>query len=251
MNKRELVLLKKISKEAVRLDWEKAFNGKAKGNKHLFRVNKIAKFLQKREGGNLFLILTSAWVHDVSLAYDCNESEKNINKNTRQFLSQFNLLPNEINKIAQYSSSHESGRKNIPIEAKIVHDSYVIDKGGILGIIRHVWKMTNLLEKRILSNKEDLAQVKKHLKERERKVFTKTSKKIVKRLNKKRDEFFTNEDRAIELMNQISIKANKGINSDKIALFLIKTEKIYISEILRNQLDCSYLNLRIKENYKE
>src|SRR3989344_2037800 len=211
MNKRDLELLKRIGKEAIILDWEKAFSGKAKGNKHLFRVNKIARFLQKREGGNLFLILATAWVHDVSLAFGGIESEENIKK------------------------------KNIPIEAQIIHDSDVIDKSGMLGFIRHVWKLTNILGGKVLSNKHDLKKVNEHLKVREKKVFTKTAKDIVKKLNIKRDEFFENEKRSIMVMKQISSKAYRGINSDEITLFLINKTNASFREALVEQLGCRYL----------
>ncbi|KKQ52508.1 hypothetical protein A2865_03610 [Candidatus Woesebacteria bacterium RIFCSPHIGHO2_01_FULL_39_17] len=241
MNKRDLELLKRIGKEAIILDWEKAFSGKAKGNKHLFRVNKIARFLQKREGGNLFLILASAWVHDVSLAFGGIESEENIKRKTTQFLSKFNLTPIEIKKIAEYCSWHESGKKNIPIEAQIIHDSDVIDKSGMLGFIRHVWKLTNILGGKVLSNKHDLKKVNEHLKVREKKVFTKTAKDIVKKLNIKRDEFFENEKRSIMVMKQISSKAYRGINSDEITLFLINKTNASFREALVEQLGCRYL----------
>ena len=37
--------MKKISKFAIDIDWNKSFKGKSKGNRHLFRVVKNAKLL--------------------------------------------------------------------------------------------------------------------------------------------------------------------------------------------------------------
>lgn len=241
MNKRQKELLKNISKHAVRLDWEKAFNGKAKGNRHLFRVNKIARFLAKREGGDLFIVLATAWVHDVSLAFDESESNKSIKKYTLKFLRKFkNLEKEETVKISECASFHESGKKRVPVEAMIVYDSDVIDKSGILGVIRHAWKMTNLTSGHILSTLDDLEELKRHLVKRQQRIFTKTAISLVSKLNKDRDKFLKKSDFSLKTMILISKMASEGKTSDKIANFLLRKNRKNFNE-LRKQLLCEYL----------
>ena len=242
MDKVKQNLLKILKKGAIDLDWNQAFGGKSKGNRHLLRVNKIAKYLQKQEGGDLFIILAGAWVHDVSLAFGNDNDPKHISKHTTRFLTTIKgLSPDDINKITVCATSHELGKKKISIEAQIVHDADVIDKSGLLGIIRHVWKMTNMLENRILATKSDLDNLERHLKAREAKIFTSTGKKLTTSLNLQRNLFFKDKDKALSLMRTISRSAKTGTISDKIAISISQIKSGALSKGLNNQLACSYL----------
>lgn len=242
MTSKQKKLLKKIAKDAVRLDWEQAFGGKSYGNRHLFRVNKIAQFLQTKEGGNGFVVLAGAWVHDVSLAFGSDADIHRVEKHTREFLKNYNdLTKKELEKIVDCAVGHEVGSKNLSLEARIVHDADVIDKSRMLGIVRHAWKMTNLLEKRILDQKKDVETLEKHLKEREAKVFTKTARRLVAKINKERDLFFRDRALAEKVVKVISKKAIKGVISDKIADFLIKRFDEPSMKLLERQLNCTFL----------
>ena len=68
------------------LDCNSAFNGKSKGNEHLFRITKIAKFLALETGADILFTQAGA----------------------------------------------------------LLHDADVLEKAGILGIIRHTWKLVAL-----------------------------------------------------------------------------------------------------------
>lgn len=248
MNKRQKKLIGIISKKAVRFDWEKAFGGKSKGNKHLSRVAKIAGYLQKKEGGEKFIILAGAWVHDVSLAYGNDNDPKIIKKQTKKFLKGFkDLTAEEIDKITRCATSHEVGGEGLDLEAKITHDADVIDKSGMLGVIRHAWKMANMIDNRILNKKHDLEVLENHLKTRGLKVFTDTARKIIKRLNKGSDGFFQDKIFAKKTIKEISIKARKGIISDEIAQKIMKTGNPSM-QLLKKQLTCDFLNLRSGPN---
>ena len=241
MTKRQKQLLKIVGKQAVKLDWEKAFGGKSYGNKHLFRVNKIAKYLQKKEGGDEFIVLTGAWVHDVALAYGSDSSPKVVRKQTKKFLGDFkDLTTEEMAKVTECATSHEVGGKNLSLEAQIVHDADVIDKSGMLGVVRHIWKMTNLLENRIMDKKNDVVILERHLKEREQKLFTKTARSVVKKLNKRRDAFFLDKMFTRKLVLVISKMANKGIISDEISTEILDY-KHQSTDLISEQLSLKYL----------
>lgn len=242
MNKRQKQILKIISERAVKLDWEKAFGGKSYGNKHLFRVNKIAKHLQEKEGGDEFIILAGAWVHDMPLAYGSDSDPKIVSKQTKKFLGGFSdLTTEEMDKITECAAGHEVGGESLSLEAKIVHDADVIDKSGVLGVVRHTWKMANMLENRVLDKEHDLEVLEKHLRVRELKVFTSTAKRAIKRLNKERDGFLRDKVLAKEVIKKVSVKARRGVISDKIAQEITKISDSNM-ELLKKQLACKFLN---------
>lgn len=242
MDTKHKQLLKDISKEAVDLDWQAAFSGRTKGNRHLFRVNKIAKYLQKKEGGNIFIVLAGAWIHDVSLAWGSDYNSEFVRKKTKFFLNQFkNMTTSEKDLLIECAVGHEESKNAICIEAKIVHDSDVLDKCGVLGIIRHTWKVTNMMEKRILKKEGDAGKIRDHLYSRKVNLFTKTAKQIAKHLTKEQDLFFKDKD-AEKILTQISELAFSGKTSDKIAMFLAKqfSDKKFFTN-LENQLKVNYL----------
>lgn len=235
-------LIKKISKDAIILDWKVAFGGKAYGNRHLFRVQRIADFLWKKEGGDRFTVLISSWIHDVSLAQGSDYSPLKVRKYTVKYLDHFPELTREQKrKVLECAVQHESGNKGISTEAKIVHDADVVDKSGMLGVIRHIWKMTNMLENRVLDSATDLNKLGTHLNKRQEQLFTKTAKRLIEKLNTQRDTFFDNKNNSLKWMKFISQKAMIGMTSDKIARQLYMKSKLKIFKHLKEQLRCAYL----------
>ena len=243
MNKTQNKLVRIIAKDAVDLDWKVAFDGKANGNRHLFRVAKIIRFLCKNEGGNLFIAQMGGWVHDVSLAWGSDYDQAHVEKHTRKFLNSYKALKKEeIDQIIECATLHEVSGASSNIEAKIVHDADVLDKGGMLGVIRHIWKMTNMLENRVLSSTSDLKTLQKHLRQRRSSVYTNTSKLLMKNLSEQMDLFFASGTDSMKLMKIISEMAYRGVTSDKIAKFIIRKHPSELSVNLETQLNCSYLN---------
>ena len=59
--------LQKIRNIALTVDHDAAFGGKSKGNKHLQRVVRIAKFLARAEGANISITEAGAFLHDTAL----------------------------------------------------------------------------------------------------------------------------------------------------------------------------------------
>ncbi|HEU5375674.1 MAG TPA: HD domain-containing protein [Ktedonobacteraceae bacterium] len=60
-------ILSRIKEYALYVDWHVAFDGKANGNQHLFRVVIIAQFLAEKEGARRKICEAGAWLHDVAL----------------------------------------------------------------------------------------------------------------------------------------------------------------------------------------
>jgi len=229
----------------IYMDWNVAFDGKARGNRHLFRVNKIIKFLAKNEGSDLFVSEMGGWIHDLSLINGNDNNPENIKKVIEPFLMSLEINNNVATKILECATAHEGGKKAMSLEAKIVHDADVIDKSGILGIIRHSWKVVNLINPDIgIEDLFDLLQ--KHLKERQKKLYTESAKKIAIKLNNNCVVFFKEKKQAKIILEIIIPMAKKGMTSDAIALYLFK-KKMFCSTLLEDQLNCRYLNNKPKK----
>ena len=243
MIKKKQELLDRIGKAAILLDWKVAFGGKSYGNHHLERVNKIAKFLQSKEGGDEFCTLSGAWVHDVSLAFGSDYDPVFVEKNTRNFLNGFKgMSPPEKNLIVRCAGGHEEGRVDLPIEARVVHDADVIDKSGMLGVIRHAWKMTNMLENRVLSGEADLEMLLNHLQNRKDKLFTRTAKELVGKINESRELLASDVAFALKILPTVSAMAKAGKTSDEIARWLVTNFNHPSLTGLELQLSCNYLS---------
>lgn len=241
MNSRQKLILKTLGEKSVKADWELAFGGKSYGNKHLFRVNKIIIHLLKDEAADDFITLAGGWIHDISLIAGNDDNPKMIKNISENFLKSIpGLTEEEISKIVQCASGHESGKGKLSKEAKIVHDADVIDKSGILGMIRHIWKLTNLIEKRELNSPSDLQLVKKHLQKRQSRIFTIKAGKIVKKQNSLLWNFLKDEQGGIKVMEKISHEAMIGTISDNIAKKLVKILPPIYRKVIINQLKVSF-----------
>lgn len=244
MTKEKNELVERIGDDAVKLDWEVAFGGKSKGNRHLYRVNEIAKYLLEKEDGDEFIVLVGAWIHDVALASGSDYDSERVENYTRDFLQKYSEIPNEIKeKIIDCAVGHESNGMKLSTEAAIVHDADAVDKCGALGVVRHIWKMTNMLENRVLTSKADLEKLKKHLRERQTNLLTDTANKLVADLNKQGNLFFSDEVKALKMMKRVSSLAFKGMTTDKIIKEITKPEEQadLWKNVLNEQLECKYL----------
>ena len=178
--------INEIKKIALEYDWKIAFGGKSYGNKHLFRVVKIAKELAKIYKADIDVVTISAWLHDIGLAKDIKNHEKEGAKLAREILRRLGFDETFIEKVAHCIEAHEGKIKPKTLEAKIVHDADVLDKCGPLGIIRHTWK----LSQQGLPVEKIITEVEKELKRREKLLQLPISKKIAKKLNSQVANFF-------------------------------------------------------------
>ncbi len=185
--------LNQIKKFSLHLDWNIAFGGKSKGNRHLFRVTKIALRLNKTEGGNRSVIEASAWLHNVGLIKGDKGHDRTGKKIAKEFLTSINVDKNDIYKILHCIEAHEGYVRANSLEAQIVHDSDVIEKMGPLGIIRQTWKLSNsgVTTERICK------MLKPYIERRRKNIYTKTARIMANDLNKRLDGFLETLNRQI------------------------------------------------------
>ncbi|MCH8821807.1 HD domain-containing protein [Patescibacteria group bacterium] len=229
--------LSKIKQVALKEDWDNSFSGKSKGNQHLLRTANIAKFLAKKTSANLLIVEAGALLHDVPLAsgddYDYNRNKLI----ARKVLRQFDLSKSKLEEIAECVASHEGTVKPKTMEAKIVHDADVLEKTGILGIIRHTWKLTNLQKIHNEDiNDEVIQEILDHLKFRRNRIQTPLAKKFSSYLTDNLDI-----DQVKVIIKMTSKLANRGIITEKIALKISNELSVDQKKKLKSQLNLTYL----------
>ncbi len=170
-----------IRKFALNLDWNAAFNGNSKGNRHLFRVVKRALELSKNKDVRIDIIEASAWLHDVKLE-NIIIGNKSINQERlNNFFNKIEISPEDKQLILKCISEDISLE-----ESKIVKDANNLEKSGPLGIIRETWKRSQLgwHTERIVDH------LPSHLKIKENELYTKEAKKQASKQNKQTQNFF-------------------------------------------------------------
>lgn len=230
-------ILLAIQNLALKIDNDVAFGGKSKGNKHLWRVTRIAKFLAEREQADMFVVLAGAWLHDVALSSGDDYDYVNNKKIVKKLLRQFKLSKQRMDNIAECVASHEGAVNPKSLEAKIVHDADVLDKTGWLGVIRHTWKLVNSgkIDAEKFTN-NDAVMVLNHIRWRKKRLQTKLAKKIAKYLT-----VSPCKKRAKEVMELVAKLAVNGVVTEKIAIRLKKCLGKKQNKKLCEQLKLDYL----------
>lgn len=173
--------LNQIRKFALNLDWNTAFNGNSKGNRHLFRVVKKAMELSKNKNLRLDIIEASAWLHDIKLE-NIIIGNKSINQERiNNFFNKINIFPEDKKLILECISEDISSE-----ESKIVKDANNLEKSGPLGVVREIWKKSQLgwHTERIVNH------LPSHLQIKENDLHTKEAKKQASKLNNQMHDFF-------------------------------------------------------------
>ena len=206
--------IKEIKKLGIKIDHDMAFDGKSKGNKHLFRVVRLAKYLAKKLQADLDIVECGAWLHDTALPSGNDYNYKKNKKIVMKLLTFIDISKKEKDFIAECVASHEGTEKPKTLEAKIVHDADVLEKSGILGIIRHTWKLTNsgkIKPEKILD--KDIQTIINHIKWRGNKLETPLARKIKKYLTIK-----IAKSKVKEIVEKTSKMASRGIITEKIVI---------------------------------
>jgi L-threonylcarbamoyladenylate synthase len=212
--------------------------GKSKGNKHLLRVVRVAKFLAQKTKADEYVAVAGAFLHDTALPsgndYDYIQNKRIV----KDLLKDFNLSQNELNGIAECVASHEGTINPKTLEAKVVHDSDVLEKTGLLGIIRHTWKLTNSgkINYKNVTDK-DVKVVTDHIEWRRKKLQTPIAKKIGKYLS-----IPINKEKAKIIVSVSSDLAFNSVVTEIIAVALRKHLNKKENEKLKEQLNLAYLN---------
>jgi uncharacterized protein len=235
LNKR---LLLKIKKLALKIDHDISFGGKSKGNRHLFRVVRIAKFLAQKTGANMGIVTAGAFLHDTALPSNNDYNYFQNKKIVKKLLKSFNLSKNELNQIAECVASHEGTINPKSLEAKIVHDADVLEKMGLLGIIRHTWKMVNLgeIDHKIIKDR-DVKKILNHVAWRANRLQTPIAKKIEKYL-----ATLINKQKAKIIISLTANLAFDGVVTEKIAIAIQKHLSQKQNKKLKEQLNLNYLH---------
>jgi len=231
--------LLRIKQVALKIDHNIAFGGKSKGNRHLLRVVRIAQFLAKKTGADFAITTAGAFLHDTALPsgndYDYSENKKIV----RKLLQDFDLSQEEIDKIAECVASHEGTTKPKSLEAKVVHDADVLEKVGLLGIIRHTWKTTNqnkLDPSAVRSS--DVNKIVNHISWRRKRLQTPIARKIAKYLTVP-----VSKHEAKTIATITANMATRGIVTEKIAIALREHLSQTQNARLKEQLNLGYLKL--------
>ncbi|MDO8594418.1 MAG: HD domain-containing protein [bacterium] len=203
--------LQKIKKLGIETDWNSAFGGKSKGNRHLIRMVAISTWLAGKTGADVRIVEAAAFLHDSALPtgndYDYEKNKKVVKK----LLKNITLSKSDLDRIAECVASHEGTVMPKTLEAKIIHDADVIEKSGMLGVIRHTWKLTNSSAKKVINAQEVL----QHILWREKRLQLPISKKLVRRLNGN-----LKISRLKDLVPRIGKLASEAIVTEKIIVML-------------------------------
>jgi hypothetical protein len=207
--------LEKIEEYGIFADWNLAFAGKAMGNRHLFRVNKIARHLQESEGGELDIILAGGWLHDVGLIEGNKDHCFKGMRIARELLEKLKVDEETISRILHCIEAHDGEVEAKTVEAKVVHDADTIDKMGPLGAIRHAWKLSNLKGQNY-SAMDILEMLPEHLAERQGKLYFDSSRRLTDKYHRAMREFFGNRETARKVIHRVIEMAREGVPSDVI-----------------------------------
>lgn len=232
-------ILKEIRKKAIEIDWASAFGGKSSGNKHLYRIVKIAKYLAKNMNADIFIVEAGALLHDLALPTGNDYDYRKNKMIAKKFIAPFDLSVAEKDEIAECVAAHEGTVKPKSLEAKIVHDADVLEKSGVLGIIRHTWKTTNSgqIDPENIT-KKDIQKIVNHIKWREKRLQTPLAKKLHKRV-----AVNISDAQLKKIIPKISKLAEKSIITEDIADIISKDLKKNQQIKLKQQLNLKYLKV--------
>ncbi|CAG0926264.1 unnamed protein product, partial [Notodromas monacha] len=106
---------------------------------HILRVVNTAQCIHRLEGGDEFLILMAAWLHDIG-DYKMHNGQDRTQELVGEFLDSLLVLPESkmaiLNIITQVSFKGGHNEPPTTIEAQIVQDADRLDAMGAIGIAR-------------------------------------------------------------------------------------------------------------------
>lgn len=231
--------IQKIKKLALEIDHHVAFDGKSLGNKHLSRVVEISLFLCEKLKADKDVVEVAAYLHDVALPTEKDDDYITNKKLIKEIFSDSGTTFGQtfISRVAEAVASHEGTMLPKTLEAKIIHDADVIEKTGLLGIIRHTWKLTNQgkIDPKNIRDK-DIALITEHIKWRQSILQTELAKKISAKSN--RSMSVNTLRKIIPIISQL---ASEGIITEKIAKRIEPLLNERQIKSLVNQLTLAYL----------
>ena len=246
--------VEKIAMFAKHMDWQVAFGGKSKGNRHLERVARLASYMTAREpGADRSICQAGAWLHDIGLTVDVMgpasvgnpiaESfltalgEKDVDEETRERI----LRCIEAH---EYHPDVEGGMEPQTVEARIVHDADMLDKLGPLAVIRHTWKLAN--SGRRCSPEDILDLLQEHFDQQRRpSLLTEAGQQLAEKLDSVYSsvlqDFLAHRARAVPLIADVMHWAREGVNTETIIERLSEQYEDDFVQALEQQIEQAYL----------
>jgi uncharacterized protein len=178
--------MEKIKRFAIELDWNLTFGGKSKGNRHLFRIVKIAKELATKHDVDISIVEAGAWLHDTNLEKTVTGSTLENKDKIIDFIKSVGIHKEDQQKILHCIEAHDGRVPAETIEARIVHDADTLEKMGPLGVIRETWKRAQIG----WNTERIIGHLRTHLENRENELNTKEAKERAKSLNDALKSFF-------------------------------------------------------------
>lgn len=212
-----------IREYAIHMDWDVAFNGKSKGNQHLHRVNKIVTHLAKKERARMDICIAGGWLHDLGLIKGNKHHCFTGAKLAEEYLTDLGLDSKDVGHVAHCIEAHDGEINAKTLEAMVVHDADTIDKMGLFGFIRHVWKIS-LIED--LSTEQLLDPVAEHIAERKSKLYLPMSREIAKGLHETLVSFLEDNKAAGMVVATVVDYASQGLPSERVAETILKEQKL-------------------------
>ena len=186
--------MKKIKEFAIELDWNFAFCGKSNGNRHLFRIVKIARELTTKYDVDISIVEAGAWLHDTNLEKTVTGSTLENKDKIVDLFERIEIPKGDQQKILHCIEAHDGRILAKTVEARIVCDADTLEKMGSLGIIRETWKRAQIG----WNTEKIIDHLRSHLKIRESKLYTTEARERAKKLNKGLKDFFEIIDQQLE-----------------------------------------------------
>lgn len=177
--------LEKIKEFAVDLDWNLAFGGKSRGNRHLFRIVSIAKELSQGYETDISIVEAGAWLHDTNLEKTIEGDTLANKEKVSLFFRGIGVNEEDEKRIMHCIEAHDGNVPAHSLEAKIVHDADTLEKMGPLGIIRETWKRSQMG----WPTEKIVEHLKTHILKREGRLNTEKARKKAGELNRILSDF--------------------------------------------------------------
>ena len=205
--------LERIREYALHMDWNVAFGGRSKGNRHLERTVKIALSLSKRKDVREDIAAAGAWLHDVGLHLGneghCFSGARFI----QPFLDELGLNEDDIERVTHCIEAHDGEVPARTLEAKVVHDADTLDKMGPLGFVRHAWKIANITD----HDPSRLAdEVERHLRERIQRIYLPETKEKTSDLDRKLKDMVRDKQSLHRLCSVVADMSRRGTPTEMI-----------------------------------
>lgn len=228
--------LERIREYALHMDWNVAFGGKSKGNRHLERTVRIALSLSKRKDVREDIVAAGAWLHDVGLHLGneghCFSGARFI----QPFLDELGLRQDDIERVTHCIEAHDGEVPAKTLEAKVVHDADTLDKMGPLGFVRHAWKIANITT---YTPAQIMWVTERHLPTRLEKIYLPEAKERGVALERELKNLLADRDLLARLTSLVAEGSRNGVPTEEIVAELVRSGSLSKSmlDILQEQLD--------------